>query len=206
MYICPKCHDSLTCIEGNVCVKCGKPLTDRIEYCTDCKKTFHLYDQGAGLYRYDAIRQSIYRIKYGGRREYLDYYADELVEHLGEQIRYWDADAIIGVPLHRKRLQKRGYNQADELARRIADKMKLPFYKNYVLRVKNTSPQKGLDANERQNNLKKAFIIGQNVVKLKTIIVVDDIYTTGSTMDAIADVLKSAGVEHVYFVTLAIAV
>ena len=90
------------------------------------------------------------------------------------------------------------------MALKISQKAGIPFYKNLVLRVKNTVPQKGLDVPERQNNLKKAFIIGQNVVKLKTIIVIDDIYTTGSTIDAVAGVLKDAGVLRVYFIALAI--
>jgi len=204
MYICPSCRDKLKYIEGNVCLKCGKPVASGEEWCDDCEKNAHVFTKGAALYRYECIRQSIYRIKYEGRREYLDFFADEIVRRLGQQIRFWDADAVIGVPLYKSRYRKRGYNQADVLASKIARKTGIPFYKNLVLRVKNTAPQKGLDVQERQNNLKKAFIIGQNVVKLKTIIVIDDIYTTGSTIDAVAGVLKDAGVLHVYFITLAI--
>ncbi len=72
-----------------------------------------------------------------------------------------------------------------------------------VRRCKNTSPLKLQNPLERQNNLKKAFIIAQNDVKLKTIIIVDDIYTTGSTIDEVAAILKQAGVEKIYYITLA---
>ena len=78
-----------------------------------------------------------------------------------------------------------------------------PVYPKMLVRVKNTAPQKKLNPEERQNNLKRAFNMGQNDVKLKTIIVMDDIYTTGITIDEAARVLKDAGAEKVYFVTLA---
>ena len=71
-------------------------------------------------------------------------------------------------------------------------------------RSRNTCPQKELDGAARQINLKKAFKIAQNDVKLNTIVIIDDIYTTGSTIDAVAEVCRNAGIKHVYFVALAI--
>lgn len=205
LYICPKCKEKLQVITPPYCQKCGKPLRDyKEECCADCIKVVHYFNKGVALYRYPVIRQSIYRIKYEGRREYLDFYADEIVRQFKAQIRLWEPDGIVAVPLHKNRLFKRGYNQAELLARRIANKMDIPFYKKLIIRCRDTVAQKGLDIRERQNNLKKAFIIGQNVVKLNTIIIVDDIYTTGSTMDAMAQVLKAAGVEKVYYITLAV--
>lgn len=185
-------------------MKCGKPIEAGGEFCADCERGTHEYTRGIALYRYASVKESIYRVKYEGRQEYLDFFAGEIAQHFGMQIRLWDADAIIGVPLHRSRQKKRGYNQADLLAKKLGDKMGIPFYKGLVKRVKKTAPQKGLDVQERQNNLKKAFIIGQNVVKLKTIIVIDDIYTTGSTIDAVARTLREAGVQRIYYIALAI--
>lgn len=204
MMICPSCHEGLRVITDPVCMKCGKPAEAGQEWCEDCARDTHVYTRGAALYRYADVRQSIYRMKYGGRREYIDYFADEMVRHLGTQIRLWQADALIGVPLHKARLRKRGYNQADLLAKKVGAKMGIPFYPDAVRRVQNTQPQKGLNVQERQNNLKKAFIIGQNVVKSKVIIVIDDIYTTGSTIDAVAGTLLAAGALRVYSLTLAI--
>ena len=80
----------------------------------------------------------------------------------------------------------------------------VPVCDGYIKRVKSTKALKTLDTMQRQNNLKKAFLIMQNDVKLKTIIVVDDIYTTGATMDAVAKVCKDAGVETVYTLTVAV--
>lgn len=204
-YICPECTEKLNYIKEPVCQKCGKELDGfETEYCRDCREDTHAYTKGAALYSYPCVRQSIYRIKYEGRREYLDFYADEIVRRLGSQIRLWEPDGIIGVPLFKKRQQKRGYNQAEILAKRIGKQMKIPVYTDLVKRCRNTVPQKGLDVAQRQNNLKKAFIIGENVVKLNTIIIIDDIYTTGSTIDAIARLLLGTGVQKVYYIVLAI--
>ena len=204
MYICPACKNKLEYVQGAICIKCGKQVSEQEEMCIDCKENTHFFDTGVALYKYPCVRQGIYRMKYKGRKEYLDFYSQEVVERLGEQLRLWNPDAIIGVPLHKARERKRGYNQAEILASQIGDKMGIPFEKKMVLRQKNTLPQKGLDAFQRQNNLKKAFIISQNVVKLNTIVIIDDIYTTGSTMDAVASILKASGVQRVYCLTLAI--
>ena len=204
MYICPKCKEKLEYVQGEICIKCGKLISKNEELCIDCKENTHFYDRGVALYKYPCIRQGIYRMKYQGRKEYLDFFAQDIVEHLGQQLRFWNPDAIIGVPLHKLRERKRGYNQAAVLASLISKKTGIPFYKKLVVRQKNTLPQKGLDVCQRQNNLKKAFIISQNVVKLNTIVIIDDIYTTGSTIDAIASVLKANGVQQVYYIALAI--
>ena len=124
--------------------------------------------------------------------------------HLGRQILSWKVDALVPVPLHPTRKRKRGYNQAELLALEIGKQLGLLVENNWLIRTKNTVPQKLLNGQERRNNLKKAFKLCRNDVKLKSIIVIDDIYTTGSTMDAVAQVLKNAGIERVYCVCAAI--
>ena len=132
--------------------------------------------------------------------QWLDVWA---AEYLGGFIRSIEPDALLPVPLHRKRMSARGYNQALLLARALGERLNIPVYGDYIVRVKNTEPLKYENPQERQNNLKKAFIIRRNDVKLKKVIIVDDIYTTGSTMDEIAGVLRAAGVQEVYCVALA---
>ena len=107
------------------------------------------------------------------------------------------------IPIHRKRLIKRGYNQALLLAREISKHCGVPVMEKLLLRRRNTAPLKLLSPLERQKNLKNAFIVRQNSVKLKTIILIDDIYTTGATMDEAARELHKAGIPDVYFVALA---
>jgi len=164
-----------------------------------------LFDRGVALYDYQSMKKSIFRFKYKGRREYAKFYAQDLYEHLKEEIRRMRADVIVPVPLHKSRKKSRGYNQAELIARHLSSLTGIPMQKNLVKRVKKTVPQKQLDSRARQNNLKKAFNINPNVVKLyKRILLVDDIYTTGSTIDAVAYVLKCRGAETIYFITLCI--
>ena len=116
----------------------------------------------------------------------------------------WKPDALIPVLLHTSRLKKRGYNQAGLLARKVGQMLNIPVYENWIVREKNTKPLKLLDGRERQNNLKKAFKIVQNEVKLKTIIIIDDIYTTGSTVDEISVLCRENGVKKIYFAALSV--
>ncbi len=201
---CRKCLQKLKYLGTDYCMKCGKGLNKREqEYCSDCQKYSHVFERGRSLYRYESVAGSIFRFKYQGRQEYADFYGEELYKHLGGEILRMKAEAIVPVPLHKSRSIERGYNQAELLGKALAKRCRIPFYKDLVVRTKKTVPQKQLSYSERQNNLKKAFKLHRNDVKLNTVIIIDDIYTTGSTVDALAKVLTEAGVKHIYVVTLA---
>ncbi|WP_029323252.1 ComF family protein [Butyrivibrio sp. AE3004] len=188
-----------------ICMKCGKPLAGKeTEYCDDCTKTRHYFDRGFGVFKYRSISGSLYRFKYSGRREYADFYADAAAEYLGENIKALNADAIIPVPMYRRKQRKRGYNQAEVFADSLGKTFNIPVRNDVVVRVKNTVPMKMLTSSQRRSNLKKAFNISQNDVEFKCIILVDDIYTTGSTIDELAREFRRHGVNRIFFVTLAI--
>ncbi len=203
--ICYGCRRRLTRVKEPSCFTCGKPIyAEEQEYCRDCKGHKHLYIRGKALYEYESIAGTLYRFKYGGRQEYAAFLGGEMADKMEHFIRLAAPDGLIPVPISRKRLNRRGYNQAGLLAKVIGKKLEIPVYDRLVVRIRDTAPQKELNAHERQNNLKKAFIIAQNDVKLDTIIVIDDIYTTGSTIDALAEVLLQTGVKKVYFIALAV--
>lgn len=203
--LCPLCSDRIVYNHEPRCKLCGKQLTDSTaEYCLDCMKRDHNFDGGYSLCIYnDAVRKSLYRLKYKNRRRYAIFYGHMMAKRLGRIIRELSPDALIPVPIHKKRLRKRGFNQAKELARALSKETGIPVMSNLVIRTKNTKALKLLDSSMRQNNLKNAFKICADVVKLKTTVIVDDIYTTGSTVDEMAAVLKAAGVKKVYFITVA---
>lgn len=201
--VCLECLGKLKLLTPPWCMKCGKKVGEQEEYCSDCRKKEHEFVRCRALYEYGSAASSIYRFKYGGRREYADFFGEQAAAYLGGFIRGLEPDGLLPVPLHRKRLRARGYNQSLLLARALGKRLDIPVYGNLVARVRNTEPLKYENPQERQNNLKKAFIIRQNDVKLKKVVIVDDIYTTGSTMDEISGVLKAAGVEEVYGVALA---
>lgn len=204
--ICSKCREKLTYIEEPRCKKCGKQLIKmEDEYCYDCKIRKHLYKEGAVPFMHIGdIKKSIYKIKYCNKREYIDFYAGELIKLYKDIIKEWDCDALVPVPLHKSRRLKRGYNQAKLIAERCSDGLGIPVRDDVIIRCRKTKPQKELNDSERKKNLEKAFKIRRNVVKLTKVILVDDIYTTGSTIDACTDILLKAGVDEVYYIALSI--
>lgn len=203
--ICTECAPKLTYIKPPLCLKCGKHIGDsEKEYCDDCAVHPHLFDSGRALFSYRSVSASIARFKYRDRREYADYFAACIQEQLGNFIRSCHAEALIPVPLHISKRRKRGYNQAQVLAEALSARTGIPVCTGLIERAVKTAPMKDLSAAERQNNLKKAFKICRNDVKLGIIIIIDDIYTTGSTIDAMSRELRKAGVERIYFITLAV--
>ena len=137
------------------------------------------------------MKQSIYRFKDGGRREYAEFYAKESARLYGDWIKRKDIQAIIPIPIHRHKRYKRGYNQAEIYAKELGKQCGLPVDSKTLIRVVDTLPQKTLK-------------IGVDGVQWKRVLVVDDIYTTGSTVDAAAAVLREAGVEKIYILSITI--
>jgi ComF family protein len=150
------------------------------------------------------VKESVYRLKYSNRREYAISYAQELARVYGGWIEEKGVEALVPIPLHPKRQRRRGYNQAQLIARELGRLLDIPVETKLLKRVINTRPQKELNDKERKNNLKKAFKICTNDVQLNQVLLVDDIYTTGSTMDGAAEELKKAGVGNVYVVSACI--
>lgn len=204
--ICPSCRKEVRPIGEPSCKKCGKPVSEpEREYCRDCQAGGHLYTRGAAVLLYAGkVKQSIYQMKFHNKREYMDFYGPYMAEVLKKKILSWEAQALIPVPLHPSKLRRRGFNQAELLARRVGEALGIPVRTDLVRRIRATRPQKDLSRRERQNNLKGAFKISRYDVKLKKIILVDDIYTTGSTIDEIAGKLLEQGAEEVYFISLCI--
>ena len=203
--ICRSCERKLTYVGDSYCMRCGKPVADEAEFCSDCMRIGHEYDEGCAALVYDEyMSKSIYRFKYNGKKEFAEFYGRVMYERLHRMIDAWDVCAIIPVPMHKDKLRKRGYNQAALIAKELSARTKIPLYEDVVSRKHATAALKNMGAKERQNNLKKAFIVDRNVVKLDSVLIIDDIYTTGATVDAMARVLKDSGVSKVYFATLCI--
>ncbi len=204
--ICKSCRNLPEYVKEPVCFQCGKPLEDeRKEYCYDCSRKEFAFDQGKALWIYrGAVRESLYRFKYRNRREYAEYYSSELVRVYGGWIKEMGIQAVVPIPLSRKRMRQRGFNQAELVAGKVGRKMNLPVYGRLLVRTRDTKAQKELNDEERKNNLKRAFKTGKNKVQLSHILLIDDIYTTGSTMNEAAKELKRAGAERVYCLSVSI--
>jgi ComF family protein len=185
---------------------CGKPLSDsRQEYCDDCRRKKHVFLQGRSLFSYQGeIRKSLYRLKYSNRREYALCYGQEMARNLGPWILQKKITRIVPIPLHPSRKRQRGYNQAALLAKSLGEALEIPVDETLLCRVKRTKPQKNLSGQERKANLKHAFQVKKEILPGECILLVDDIFTTGSTVDAAAQCLINHFGCRVYVITVAI--
>ncbi len=205
--ICPSCFRELSFVKSPTCKKCGKEIEDEtMEFCEDCMAHRHVFEYGMALLNYnDAARNSMVQIKYHNKREYLDFYGAALAARYERIIRKMKVDAIIPVPVHPSRRRKRGFNQAEVLANIVGERLGIPVRSELLKRTKKTLPQKELSAGERLKNLSGAFQTEAVPADIRRVLLVDDIYTTGSTIEACARVLKASGIENIYFVVICTA-
>lgn len=204
--ICDACREKLVYVKEPRCKKCGKPIRqEEKEYCYDCSHRDFAFEQGKSVWLHkEPVSSSIYQFKYHNKRIYADFYAEEMFRLYGSWIKKNGIEVIIPVPLHKKRRRRRGYNQAEILAKHLAEKSGIPMNAKAVVREKKTVPQKALNEKQRKKNLENAFAVTQRWQGEKRVLLIDDIYTTGSTMDALAKELKKKGVEKVWFLTISI--
>jgi len=204
--ICDPCRKELVFIREDYCMKCGKPLTEkREEYCADCRKRTHVFEAGRAVFSYQGrLKQSIYRLKYRGKQEYGRVFGAETARQLGPWIARVQITRIVPIPLHPARKRERGYNQAALIARELGRQLEIPVDESLLRRVKRTAPQKTLTGAERRKNQTGAFALVGEIRPGERILLVDDIYTTGSTADAAAAELKRGGKCRIYVVVVAI--
>lgn len=204
--ICPSCLGRVSFVKEPTCLRCGKEIAAKeMEYCYDCSHHERSFQQGFALAVYDDVmRKSIRFFKNQGRQEYAEWYAAALWERYGEKLKQLRADALVPVPIHRSRRNKRGYNQAELLAKELAGYLEIPVWPRALIRPIKTTAQKYLAAGERSLNLESAFAAGNQAVEGTSVILVDDIYTTGGTAEACTKVLLAAGAKEVYLVNICI--
>lgn len=204
--VCPKCVEQLLWVKEPVCFRCGKPVAEEEqEYCRDCRMLPKHYIRGYPAVIYtDKIQSAIYGLKYKNRRDYAEFLGECILQRHGKELKALKVDGMVPVPIHKRKWRQRGYNQAELIAGVLAKRLDIPLYKDYLIRVINTSPQKELNDAGRMKNLKSAFKMGQNTIKLKKILLVDDIYTSGATIEACTQVLLKDGAEEIYYTSVAI--
>ena len=204
--ICPSCVFKLSPVRQPTCRKCGKELfSERAEYCFDCSRHERSFESGAALFNYnETAKKSMAAIKYRNKREFLDFYAEMMAYRFRHTIQNWKPDVLIPVPVHPSRRRKRGFNQAEELARRLSKLLRIPVESRLLVRTRKTAPQRELNPQQRLANLKQAFSVNPGRPIPQRVVLVDDIYTTGSTMEACSRALKAAGVQEIHFLTICV--
>jgi len=197
--ICPACLKQLSFVSSPACMKCGKEIGSREqEYCADCIRRKKSFTRGFALLNYDSrAAVSMAAVKYHNKREYLDFYARAAALRFGKQFRQAGIQVIVPVPVHASRLKTRGFNQAAVLAEKLSAELGIPW-EELLNRVKKTDPQKSLGSAERLKNLRGAFEAEQEAGKWERVLLVDDIYTTGSTAEICSRALLKTGVKQVF--------
>ena len=206
LLICPGCRKQLPYLQAPYCLKCGKEVEqEEQEYCYDCRRLPKHYRKGYPVLHYRGeCRKGMEAFKYHNRREYAQFYGEIIAERHGSELIGLNLDGIVPVPVHRNKKRKRGYNQAELIARELSVRIHVPSYPNCLLRTADTTPQKELNDGQRFENLKNAFLFRQNHVKLKKVLLVDDIYTTGATIEACTLALLAGGAAEVYYTSVCI--
>lgn len=208
--VCFSCIKVLKFVKNPRCLKCGRHIKDSsLEYCKECLTYKKTYIKGFPLLVYDNISsEMIYNFKYNNKREYAKGFAKLLYLRFRKEIAKLEIDCILAVPIHKKRLKNRGYNQAELLAKELEKYFKIRLEKDLLFRIKRTQALKDLSKSERVECLKEAFYVKDNVIKeknIKKVLLIDDIYTTGATIEECTKILKFSGVEEVYYMSLCIA-
>ncbi|MBQ8413332.1 MAG: ComF family protein [Lachnospiraceae bacterium] len=188
------------------CLKCGKEVSsEEEELCADCRSYSRSYIKGFPLMGYvEPVSNAVGAFKYNNKRNYSSYFAKELVTKYGKDFCDLGIQALVPVPIHKKKLRQRGYNQAELLAKKLGRLLGVPVETGIIERTINTIPQKDLSNIEREQNTKNAFKGTDKIVKYNKVLIVDDIYTTGATVEACTRVLLSKGVEDIYYTSICI--
>lgn len=201
--MCASCAKNFERTLDTLCSICGAGLSqESLNLCPDCKKAPPVYDAHRALFVFgEGIQKIVHELKYGDGFWVTRFCAERIAAIAGA---FSECDAVVPIPLHAKRLVARGYNQSALLAKVWASHLGLATHDGLLVRVKETPTQTGLDKKARGENLQNAFAVTQiAAVRGKKILLVDDVHTTGATLNAAAAALKKAGAAKVCATTLA---
>jgi len=209
--VCESCLAGFERIAEPMCLRCGRPFESDVALeaiepkCRLCRLDFYAFDRARSFATYDdALSEAIVLLKYERVERLGDWFAERLAEIAGRAPADWRADVVVPVPLHRERRRERGYNQAELIARPLARRLKLPLNPGILLRTKPRPAQLVLSRTEHWKSVRGAYATagGARVDNLR-VLLVDDVLTTGATLDACARALKKAGAAAVLGLTVA---
>ena len=204
-HICELCAKSMRAISGNICKKCGMPIPEGNSYCDTCKSRDYAFDTARACYNYNETSGKIVMdLKYNKKKFVVPFMATEMLLKLDEFGVM--PDIIIPVPVSKRRYKERGFNQAELIANEISDMTggKIIVDCTLVEKVIDSTPQARLKGKERIENLRGAFkLTTRKSLKGKNILIIDDVFTTGSTVNEVARVLRTVHPDTINVLTFA---
>lgn len=200
-WLCPGCRAGICFVQPPVCPVCGQAGTS-LRLCRSCRQAPLRIDGIRAVgYLEGTLRTAVHRFKYSNLRPLAAPLGQLMADYFSQH--RLPAEVIVPVPLHPHRLRERGYNQAELLAKQIAERVDLPVRPRSLVRVKNTAPQVGLVARQRRDNVGGAFHCPDAGLAGRRVLLVDDVCTTGATLEACSLALQLQGVRAVWGLVLA---
>lgn len=198
--ICPECYANIKRVPTNVCPYCNAYVSTS-GHCPNCANRKPHYKQFRSFAFYGGvIREAIHHLKYQNDIGVARVLAGYLLKVI--QAENWDFDIVVPVPLSKRKLDQRGYNQAERLATPVAEVLKKPISTEALLRIKENASQVDLDVQSRRENVRGVFEANPVLVKGKKILLIDDVFTTGATLESASQALRDANSDLVYAVTV----
>lgn len=203
-YLCEQCLEQIVFIEPPVCGRCGAPTPEG--RCAECAGIEFSFDSARAVGVYDGVlKEAIHALKYSGHRVLAPVLGALLVEHLRSRGGFVSRiGPVVPVPIHPSRVRQRGFNQSELLAAEIGRAFGLPVASDALERTRRTRPQVDLPIDQRSENVRGAFRAArQDVISGRSLLLIDDVFTTGSTVNSAAQALRDAGAREVHILTLA---
>ena len=188
--LCEKCKEDIEFLNNNICKKCGDKLNDNRFCINDCNKFHYSFDENISICYYTkSAARIIKNLKYGRHKYLADYVASLILKRKND---FCDVDVILYVPSSKNRLQERGFNQAKEIAKVVADALGKDCI-DAIIKIKDTIHQAGGTQKDRMKNLAGSFAVDskyEEYLKNKKVLIVDDVFTTGSTLNECAKIVR----------------
>jgi len=200
--LCAACLQTIEFVPPGICERCGRPVPGAGPLCAACRRVQSPLERNCAVgYATGVLRKAIHRLKYGGQSQLAGPLAGLLRDWWADH--GWPVDVVAPVPLHPYRRRQRGYNQAHLIGQAFSSMVGLSYMEDAISRTRDTRPQVGLKAAERERNVAGAFESCGDGVCGRRVLLIDDVMTTGATLRACAVALRAAGAAGVSALTVA---
>lgn len=205
-HMCVDCKNGLKFIGEDTCENCGEIL-GFCEICPVCRNSSKYFSRGIGLFHYSDVQDGIHNMKFSNLKHHGYIFGEMMGKFMIQEYRDWleIIDVLVPVPMHKNKFKERGFNQAEELVRGISDVVGIRYSNDTLIKYRESKNQSSTKGNRRSENIKGVFKCGNDSCDGLNVLLVDDVYTTGSTADECCLELLKAGANEVFFVALALS-
>ncbi len=200
MWLCGSCYDKLSYVPEQHCPKCGYP-TEESE-CSNCAENHYAFTQAKSVFMFDGPAKSlVHELKYDNFTNIAGWFANQMYKTVLNEMPLPEVEYVTAIPLHRVKKRERGFNQSELIARALANQLQITYSDALLKRTANTMSQTLLNRVSRKKNMSDAFKPGRISPNGKSILIIDDVFTTGTTVNEAAKILITQGAKNIYVLT-----